>query len=116
VKGGLGEGVKADSTKLKLCTENILAEVEQENKGIIRKFSGNYLDSVLFPMIGAGDGGLQTRTVAEEIIPAAINYFKSTPNPTIREIYFLAFRLREKNACDKVLDAYCEQGVLKRLA
>jgi nudix-type nucleoside diphosphatase (YffH/AdpP family) len=116
VKGGLGEGVKADSTKLKLCTENILAEVEQENKGIIRKFSGNYLDSILFPMIGAGDGGLQTRTVAEEIIPAAINYFKSTPNPTIREIYFLAFRLREKNACDKVLDAYCEQGVLKRLA
>jgi ADP-ribose pyrophosphatase len=111
----LGQGIKADQKDLAKCVKRVLGEVEQENNRIWRKICNNNLETVLFPMIGAGEGGLPIKMVAEEIIPPAIHHFKTTPNSTIKRIYFLAFRLRERNACDKVLDEYCTQGDLKRL-
>jgi nudix-type nucleoside diphosphatase (YffH/AdpP family) len=116
VKGGLGEGIKAELKNILPCAEAVLAHIEQENKRLWRQLMKANLDSVLFPMLGAGEGGLPIQAVADEIIPAATNYFKSTPYPTIREIYFLAFTLRERNACEKILNGYCEQGVLRRIS
>jgi nudix-type nucleoside diphosphatase (YffH/AdpP family) len=113
VNGSLGEGVKPDVKNLRRCVESVLKELESRNKQLLRRFSGNYLESVLFPMIGAGEGGVPMQIVAQEIIPAAINYFNSVPIPTVKKIYFLAFRLREKDACDKVLD---KQRTLRRLS
>jgi O-acetyl-ADP-ribose deacetylase (regulator of RNase III) len=115
VAGGLGAGVTPEVEDLLPCAEKVLAELEQESKRLWRRICNINLKSVLFPLIGAGEGGIPVQTVAEKILPAAVNYFKSTPNPTITRIYFLAFRLRERNACDKVLNEYCERGVLKRL-
>jgi nudix-type nucleoside diphosphatase (YffH/AdpP family) len=114
VEGGLGTGSKADPDDLKTCVENVLSRVERENNSFWRLLRKKPLETILFPMIGSGDGGVPIESVAERIIPAAINYLRSTPNPTLKEIYFLAFRLREKSACDKVLDRYCEKGVLER--
>ena len=114
VTGGLGEGIKAEVKDILPCAEAVLANIEQENKRLWRQLMKANLDSVLFPMLGAGEGGLPIQAVADEVIPAATNYFNSTPYPTIREIYFLAFRLRERNACEKILNSYCEQGVLRR--
>ena len=102
IKGSLGES-KPNVRDLRLCVEAVLRALEQENKKIWRRFFQNNLSSVLFPMIGAGEGALPIQAVAEELIQAAINYFKSVPNPTIKKIYFLAFRLRERNACLEVL-------------
>jgi O-acetyl-ADP-ribose deacetylase (regulator of RNase III) len=116
VKGSLGEGIRPDEKVLRPCVESVLRELEYENKRILRRLSGDFLESVLFPMIGAGEGGVPIQTVAKEIIPAAINYFNSVQNPTIKKIYFLAFRLREKDACDKVLNGYCERGLLRRIS
>jgi len=115
VEGGLGTGFKADSNNLRACVENVLTRVERENNGFWRQLRKDRLDSILFPMMGSGDGGVPIEVVAEEIIPAAIAYFQTTPAPTLKEIYFLAFRLRDKSACDKVFDAYCQKGVLERL-
>jgi nudix-type nucleoside diphosphatase (YffH/AdpP family) len=116
VKGVLGQGAKPDQKDLMPCAENVISELERENKGLWRRISNNTLSSILFPLMGAGEGGLPVRTVAEGIIPAAINYFTSTPNPTVKEIYFLAFRLRERNACEAVLSAHCGEGKLRRLS
>jgi len=115
VKRGLGEGVTPEVEDLRPSVERVLAELEQENKRLWRRIRNNNLSSVLFPMIGAGEGRLPVRTVAEAILPAAVDYFKSTPNPTIKTIYFLAFRLRERNACDKALEEYCARGILRRI-
>jgi nudix-type nucleoside diphosphatase (YffH/AdpP family) len=116
VNGSLGPDAKPDPKDLRPCVESVLKELEYENKGISRRFFGNYLESVMFPMIGAGEGGIPNDSVAQEIIPAAIEYFKSKEKPTVKKIYFLAFRLRERDACDKILNRYCEQGVLRRLS
>jgi O-acetyl-ADP-ribose deacetylase (regulator of RNase III) len=115
VEGGLGKGVRADPADLKTCVENVFTRVDKENTKLWRSFRKRNLDSILFPMMGAGDGGVPIETVAGRIIPAAINYFTTTPSPTLKEIYFLAFRLRDKSACEKILEEYCEKGVLRRL-
>jgi|GEM_PF-210090 len=115
VQGGLGTGVKADPNDLRTCVENVLSRVERENNGFWRLLWRNNLGSILFPMMGSGEGGVPIETVAEKIISAAIDYFRTTPNPTLKEVYFLAFRLRDKSACDKILEGYCEKGVLARL-
>lgn len=115
VEGGLGKGVRADPADLKSCVERVLTRVDKENTKLWRTLRKRNLDSILVPMMGAGDGGVPIETVAGQIIPAAINYFTTTPNATLREIYFLAFRLRDKSACEKILDEFCEKGVLRRL-
>jgi hypothetical protein len=67
-------------------------------------------------MLGAGDGGLPVEDVAQTIIPAAIEYFRYSETPTLKEIYFLAYASRHKSACDQVLDQFCSDGVLVRSA
>ena len=53
VKGGLGAGTQAKEEDLKSCVVKVLAEVEQANKSLLRRFSNNNLESVLIPLIGA---------------------------------------------------------------
>jgi hypothetical protein len=92
-----------------------MTRVDQENNKLWRNVLGKKLDTILFPLLGAGDGGLSVESVAQKLIPVAVNYFRSTPHPTLKEIYFLAFRSRDKSACAKVLDGFCEQGALQRI-
>ncbi|MGA7787380.1 MAG: NUDIX domain-containing protein [Xanthobacteraceae bacterium] len=115
VQGSLGEGVRAELKDLRSCAENVLDRVEGENRKFWRKFWNNRVDGILFPMMGAGEGGLRVDDVAGEIIPPAVDFLRSTPNPTLKEIYFLAFGLREKNACDKIFAKYCRDGILEPL-
>ena len=115
ISGGLGKEIKAEERHLRPCVESVLAELDRENKRISRRLWRGTLGTVLFPMIGAGDGGLPIRPVAENIIPPVIEYFKSTPNPSIKKIYFLAFRLQERNACEHVIKRYCDKGDLRLL-
>jgi ADP-ribose pyrophosphatase len=127
-EGGLGAGVRTDPDKLKECVARVLVKADQENNRLWRqlwnmlclrfekipllRFRRNSFDSILIPMIGAGDGGVPIETVAKNIIPAAVEYFEETQNPTLKEIYFLAFKLRDKCACDRIFDRLCEDGRL----
>ncbi len=115
VEGGPGAGLRADLDKLRGCVERVLRRVDQENCRLVRVLRKKFLQSIIFPMLGAGDGGLTVENVAESIIPVAINYFRATPNPTLKEIYFLAFKPRDRSACDSVLQSFCAKGVLTRL-
>ena len=89
--------------------------VDQENNKLWRILRNRFLTSIVFPMLGAGEGGLSIESVAESIIPVAINHFLTNPNPTLKEIYFLAFKPRDRSACDRVLQSFCDKGVMKRL-
>jgi hypothetical protein len=111
-EGGLGEGARVDPKKLKGYVKKVLACVDRENKRFWRKFWKDNIDSVIFPMIGAGEEGVHVEDSGHEIIPAAIEYFRTTPDTTIKEIYFSAFKLRDKSACDSVLTDYCENNII----
>jgi nudix-type nucleoside diphosphatase (YffH/AdpP family) len=112
VEGGPGEGVSAKPDKLEECVARVLRRADEENNRLWRILRKKNLDSILFPMLGAGDGGLPIEAVAADIIPVAIRYFCTNPNATLKEIYFLAFTSRDKSACDAVLEEFCTQGIL----
>jgi ADP-ribose pyrophosphatase len=114
---GAGLGVKADRTKLAQCVDRLLKRADDENNRVWRIWTRRKrLESILIPMLGAGDGGLPVEDVAQTIIPAAIEYFRYSETPTLKEIYFLAYASRHKSACDQVLDQFCSDGVLVRSA
>jgi len=115
VEGGPGAGVKADPDKLRMCVERVLRRVDRENNRLLRILRKKQLTSIVFPLLGAGDGGLSVESVAENIISVAIHYLSNTPNPTLKEIYFLAFKARDRSACDRVLSHFSAKGLLTRL-
>ena len=106
-KGGLGDGATVSASELGGVVKRVLACVDRVNNGFWRKFRKDNIDSVIFPMIGSGEGGVPVEVSAKEIIPAAIDYFLTMPDTTIKEIYFSAFKLRYKNACDAAFGEYC---------
>ncbi|HXX03790.1 MAG TPA: NUDIX domain-containing protein [Xanthobacteraceae bacterium] len=115
VEGGPGAGVKAELEKLRLCVERVLQRVDQENRSLRRILFKDFLTSIVFPMIGAGDGGLSVEKVADDIVPVAIHFLRNNPDSKLREIYFLAFKARDRGACHRTLESFCgEGGVLTR--
>ena len=115
VEGGPGAGVQADKTKLKYCIDKLLTRADEENNRLLRVLLGRKrFESILVPLLGAGDGGVPVDVVADIIIPAAINHMLSVPDQTLKEIYFLAFRPRDKGACDQVLERLRRDGTLDR--
>jgi ADP-ribose pyrophosphatase len=115
VEGRPGEGPVGYKNYLKLCVKTVLKTVDEENTKF-RIFKTKNLDSILFPMLGAGDGGLAITEVVDEIIPAAIEHLGASRQPTLKEVYFLAFRRLDKCACEEVFKRYCENGTLVRLS
>jgi ADP-ribose pyrophosphatase len=118
-----GLGLKAELNDLDLCVRNVLAAVDQRNgrhawlKRVpqIRDFFG-LADSrsVLFPMIGSGDGGLSVDKVAPKLFTAAAAYYQVNPTTTINRIYFLAFNATQEAACQRELERLRRDNVIQR--
>lgn len=116
VEAAPGAAMRGSRDKLTLCVQSLLTRAERENKRtwrIICKMKN--FESILIPMMGSGEGNLAVEDVAEVIIPAAIDHLRNVHLPTLKEVYFLAFRSRDRSACDRVLEQYCADGTLIRL-
>jgi ADP-ribose pyrophosphatase len=112
---GAGRGVKADPEKLVLCIDRLLKRVDEENGRLWNSWLRRpALESILIPMFGAGDGGLPVQEVARRIIPPAIEYLQYTNRPTLKEIYFLAFTMADRIACDELLERFILNGAIVR--
>ena len=59
------------------------------------------VESVLFPLLGAGQGGADALTTARALVGAATDYFASTPESQVRAVYLLAYSDNELTACRK---------------
>jgi O-acetyl-ADP-ribose deacetylase (regulator of RNase III) len=114
VQGGVaGGGFKAELNNLAPSIDKLLKRADTENNRTWRTLLGlGSFQSILIPMFGAGDGGLVVEDVARTIIPPAIEYFQYADMPTLKEIYFLAFTTRDRNACETVLAQYVSDGTL----
>ena len=110
---GAGRGVRADAGKLTHCIDRVLQKADEENNRFSRiVLRRQPLESILIPMLGAGDGGLPVEEVAQTIIPQAVRYFSRSDLTTLKEIYFLAYTARDKAACDQVLDLLRSEDTL----
>lgn len=113
VQASIDGGVKATQETLAACVRSVLDRAEKINKtswnlavNFLRERCGlkpHYCDSILIPMIGAGDGGVAVEDVARSIIPAAVEYLSGLPLPTLRKVFFIAYNEQARNACEAAL-------------
>jgi hypothetical protein len=97
------------------CIRRVLARAERENGSLIRKLlKVAQLDSILIPIFRGSDDNAIVRYFVEAIA-VVIRYFDEMPSPSLREIYFLAVRYRDKVACDRALEDLRLSGHLIRL-
>lgn len=66
---------------LERCVENVLDGVNRKGK----------LKSVLFPMLGTGEGGLPLTVVAPRLLNSAIQFFQTRASTAIEKVYFLPY-------------------------
>jgi transcriptional regulator with XRE-family HTH domain len=67
-------------------------------------------DTILFPLLGTGQGGGELRPTIGALVGSAIDYFTMTPRTRIAAVYFLAYLDVELSECEALF------GVNKRLA
>lgn len=113
VQASIDGGVKATLETLATCVRAVLDRAEQINKtgwnlavNFVRERCGlkpRYYESILIPIVGAGEGGLSVEDVARSIIPAAVDHLGSVPLPTLKKVFFIAYSEQHRNACEAAL-------------
>ena len=96
----MGEGVTTNMDTLQDCVTNVLNEIESGSKwppGL----TGRPYESVVFPMLGTGEGGFFVSEVADAMVERALAFFKSPKRRYLRQIYFLAY-----STADEAILAY----------
>jgi nudix-type nucleoside diphosphatase (YffH/AdpP family) len=99
---GPGKGVRADPDAIEMCFNKVLRHVHKRNGGVLRKLSGRDR-SILVPLLGTGDGRLSPGVVAPKLVGAALDFFTDHPQAALKEVYLLAYKRLEKDACMKAL-------------
>ncbi len=94
VQGEPGAGFRQIS-EIGRCVTNVLAEVD-------KIAAQPPLRTILFPLLGAGQGRAEPEPTMSALAGAALDYFASTPSSTIATIYFLAYTDTELAACERV--------------
>lgn len=89
VQGEPGGGFR-QVQELGRCVTAVLAAIDQ---------LADPVDSVLFPLLGAGQGGGDPAETAKVLVGATADYFAATPISAIRVVYLLAYTDIELVAC-----------------
>lgn len=76
------------------------------------RYLGADLQSIVFPMVGTGEGGGDVYAIAPKLIQAVISYFIGNPNSRIAKIYFSAWNRRDLEACQAALAASIRAGLV----
>jgi ADP-ribose pyrophosphatase len=105
-----GKGIAGDIGDVERCVRNVLDKAHRTNA---RKIIGHPDRSILIPMIGTGDGGLPVEAVAPEIVRTVVEFFERHPNTSLQEVYLLAFRTRDRDACQSALEK--ETGLIAQI-
>ena len=84
------------------CVTNTLRRMDDT------RYHADGLGTIVFPMIGTGEGGGDVYTVAPKLIEAAISYFISNRNSRITKVYFSAWNYRDLEACQSAIRANTE--------
>jgi O-acetyl-ADP-ribose deacetylase (regulator of RNase III) len=82
------------------CVTNALRRMDQ--------LAGEKLQTVVFPMMGTGEGGGDVYAIAPKLIGAVVSYFISNPGSQVSRVYFSAWNMRDLEACQASLSALAE--------
>jgi transcriptional regulator with XRE-family HTH domain len=97
VQGEPGAGFR-QIVEVGRCVMNAMAEVDKID-------ARPPLATILFPLLGAGQGGGDLKATISALAGSAIDYFASAPLSRITTAYFLAYTDAEVAACETLLAA-----------
>jgi O-acetyl-ADP-ribose deacetylase (regulator of RNase III) len=87
--------------QLSRCVTNSLNTLDKWNR---ETYSDDPLKTIVFPVFGAGDGGLTIDMIAERFIEQAIDYLE-TENTEVEGIYFIAYLRKHYDQLKTIFDA-----------
>jgi O-acetyl-ADP-ribose deacetylase (regulator of RNase III) len=96
VQGQAGAGYR-QIEDIGCCVENVLREIDRRNLG------GAALRSVVFPLMGAGQGRGNVTDTVRSLAVAAIDHLRSRSDTAVEQVYLLAHTDAELAACTSVL-------------
>ena len=114
VEGKVGVEVKTKLEDVRPCVLAVLIKAEKRNLRKCTVMQSSQRRSILLPMIGAGNGGLEFEKVFQKTVQAVISYVKKIPDTTLREIHLAVFKECEFVAAREYLDALNELRISPR--
>jgi ADP-ribose pyrophosphatase len=109
VQGRVPGQYSTDERVLEDCIRSVLTRA---NRPSLLGLFGSRGRSILIPLLGTGQGGGDVSRIAPRLIGTAVQFFKENPYPELREIYFLAYSERDRDACEAALARHLELGDL----
>lgn len=85
------------------CVENVFAKVRAFASA--ERIRDDELDSVLFPIFGAGDGGAPTEIAAAKLIANIVRHGRGSNCLPFKTVFVLAYKPSDLNACQAALSA-----------
>lgn len=98
VQGQSGQGYK-QIQDVGSCVDGCLAAMDQLNT-----VNGTALHSVLFPLMGTGQGRGEAEVTVRTLVTAAVEYLRAHQDSQVARVYLLAYTDFELGACIGVLD------------
>jgi O-acetyl-ADP-ribose deacetylase (regulator of RNase III) len=83
------------------CITNSLRRMDQ-------RYADERLQTIVFPMMGTGEGGGDVYIIAPKLIEAVASYFTSNPGSHVAKVYFSAWNMRDLEACQASLSSLAE--------
>jgi O-acetyl-ADP-ribose deacetylase (regulator of RNase III) len=80
------------------CVTNVLAALDALG-------AGPTAGTILFPLLGTGDGGGELEPTISSMLGAAVDYFTTTPASAVSTMYLLAYTDVELAACEAIFAA-----------
>jgi O-acetyl-ADP-ribose deacetylase (regulator of RNase III) len=69
-----------------------------------QRYRDDKLHTIVFPMMGTGEGGGAVNIVAGRLIRAAVSYLMSHSDSAVTTVYFSAWNRRDLEACLSALE------------
>lgn len=107
-EGFYEQGLRTDPGTLRECISLVLDRLETANR-----FKKSPDTSILFPMMGTGQGGLPVRMVAPVLIETAVDYLARTRHTRLQRICFNAFTIDDLTEALRVAADLCAAKILE---
>ena len=98
VYGEVGQGYTSIKN-LGVCVQNALLKADEFAADNKKKRI-----SILFPLFGTGTARGDVGSAAQKLFDAVLDYFGTTPDSKVEEVYFLTWKFYERDLCKGLLD------------
>jgi O-acetyl-ADP-ribose deacetylase (regulator of RNase III) len=96
-----GQKPLSDESQVVTCVKNCLVRLDELNA--TDAYRQSPLSSIIFPLIGTGQGGLPIEQAARAIVQCATEYLLDTPDTGLENLYVTAYTMGNVKVVDQIM-------------